>query len=79
MSISELLAVIGDDNIAWQNLDDDSLRLNMVGKHTQITFGTSMSLTPTGTEKLGLIVWLDRDDVKRVREATPSNPKENEK
>lgn len=64
MNISELLAAIGDDNVQWQNLDQCADSLNMNGNTTRITFGTEQRLTLSGTERLGLIIWLDRDAVK---------------
>lgn len=63
--LSELILSVGDDNVAIQNLDAcaDSLDYN-IKRGTKITFGTEVALTPNGTEKLGLVVWLPRDAVK---------------
>lgn len=64
MKMSELILAIGDDNVQFQNLDHSATALNMMGGVTDITFGTDQPATLTGTEKLGLILWLDRDAVK---------------
>ena len=66
MKLSELIAAYGDDKIEFQNLDDAADKLNMNGKHTTITFGTPQRLGLNGTEKLGLVVWLDRARVKEL-------------
>lgn len=63
MKMSELILAIGDDNVEFQNLDQCSTSLNMKGSKTHITFGTERRLTPEGTDKLGLILWLDRKAV----------------
>jgi hypothetical protein len=67
MNLAELIAKMGDD-VRFQNLDQcaDSLDYNHK-KGTKITFGTDMSIHhERGTERLGLVVWLDR---KKVQEA----------
>lgn len=65
MKMSELILAIGDDNVAFQNLDQCSTAMNYNEKlGTKITFGTEQPLSPLGTAKLGLVLWLDRDAVK---------------
>ena len=66
MKLSELIAAYGDDKVQFQNLDHSAITLNMSGRGTKITFGTDQTLTPEGTAKLGLVVWLDRDRVKEI-------------
>lgn len=69
MKMSELILAIGDDNVEFQNLDSCADSLNYSAKKgTKITFGTDMPLTPEGTRKLGLVLWLDRDAVKEAIE-----------
>jgi len=63
MKISELILAIGDDNVQFQNLDKCADTLNMNGATTRITFGTEVPLNLEGTEKLGLVLWLDRQAV----------------
>lgn len=64
MGITELLTAIGDDNIQFQNLDHCASDLNYSAKKgTKITFGTEQPVSLEGTEKLGLVVWLDRKTV----------------
>lgn len=77
MKMSELILAIGDDNVEFQNLDQCAEKLNMRGGTTKITFGTQRGLTPQGTDKLGLVLWLDRDAVKAAlaqSRATPNTP-----
>ena len=64
MKLSELILAVGDENVAIQNLDvcADTLDYN-IKSGTKIKFGTEVALTPEGTEKLGLVVWLPRDKV----------------
>jgi hypothetical protein len=65
MGISELLKIIGDDNIIFQNLDECAISMDYDEKKgTDIKFGTNEKLNMDGTVKLGLVVWLDRDKVK---------------
>lgn len=61
--LTELLAAIGDDDIGLQNLDTCGISLNMRGGETRITFCTDQPFSINGTDKLGLIVWLDRGKV----------------
>ncbi len=63
MKISELILAIGDDNVQFQNLDRSADALNMSGGVTNITFGTEQPITLQGTEKLGIVIWLDRQAV----------------
>lgn len=70
VKLSELIAAYGDDKVQFQNLDYCADKLNMNGTTTKITFGTEQRLNLEGTEKLGLVVWLDRARVAEVRKAT---------
>lgn len=61
MKMSELILAVGDDNVQFQNLDHCASDLNYSAKKgTKITFGTEQPVNLNGTEKLGLVVWLDR-------------------
>jgi hypothetical protein len=66
MNLSALIAAYGDDKVQFQKLDDCADSLNMNKGITRITFGTPQPLTPNGMEKLGLIIWLDRERVKEL-------------
>lgn len=67
MKLSDLIREVGDDNIQFQNLDSCLISANYSqGGGTKITFGTPQPLSVNGTERLGLVVWLDRDDVQRI-------------
>jgi hypothetical protein len=69
MKMTELVLAIGDNNIQFQNLDTCADSLNMNGGVTRITFGTEQRIGFSGTEKLGIILWLDRDAVKAALDA----------
>jgi hypothetical protein len=62
VTLSELIIACGDENVAFQNLDQCAMTLDWSRKSgTKITFGTDQTITPgEGTDKLGLVVWLDR-------------------
>jgi hypothetical protein len=65
VKMTELLLAIGDDNIEFQNLDQCATDLNYTAKTgTKITFGTQRAITLDGTDRLGLVIWLDRGAVK---------------
>ena len=65
MKLSELILAYGDEKVQFQNLDHSLVNLNMNKGVSKITFGTEQPAGLEGTEKLGLVVWLDR---KRVAE-----------
>ena len=72
MKLSHLISEYGDDAVQFQNLDQCATDLNMGKKGkkgTKITFGTEQRIDLKGTEKLGLIVWMDRDRVAQIIEA----------
>lgn len=67
MKLSELIEKVGDDNVMFQNLDNDTTNMKTrKDGQSEVTFGTQMSFGVDGTERLGLIVWLDREAVKKV-------------
>src|SRR3546814_19634857 len=74
MKMSELILAIGDDNSEFQNRDQCAEKLNMNGGATRITFATLRNITPQGTDKLGLVLWLDRDAVKAARRGGRAAP-----
>lgn len=64
MTLSELILAVGDDNVQFQNLDQCATDLNYSAKKgSKITFGTEQPMTLDGTQRLGLVVWLDRKQV----------------
>ena len=78
MKLSELITAYGDDSVQWQYLDEctDSLSTHKQGV-TKVTFGTEQPITLGGTEKLGIVVWMDRKRVAEViaaSKATESRP-----
>lgn len=67
VGMTELISKVGDENIKFQNLDSCSISLNYDHKKGgKITFGTDELITPDGTERLGLVLWLPRDKVKEI-------------
>ena len=65
MKTSELIAAVGDDKVGVQFIDQCNITMDWDHKKgTRITFGTDVALTLEGTERLGMIVWMDRDAVK---------------
>lgn len=65
LSLSQLIAAYGDEKVQFQNLDQCMISLDYTAKNGwRITFGTEMPIGRLdGTEKLGLVVWLDRAQV----------------
>lgn len=66
MKLSELIAAYGDDIVQFQNLDHCFVSLSMANGKSKITFGTEQPVSPNGTDKLALIVWLDRQRVAEI-------------
>jgi hypothetical protein len=66
MNLSELIAKYGDDKVQFQNLDQCAEALNMNKGVTKITFGTEQPLGLDGTQKLGIVVWMDRERVAKI-------------
>lgn len=67
MKISELIAKVGDDNVKIQALDGCLIKADYSAKSgTKITFGTDAQLLPDGTKEMGIIVWLPREEVKKI-------------
>jgi hypothetical protein len=66
MKLSELITRYGDDKVQFQNLDHCANSLNMNKGITKISFATDQPITFKGTEKLGLVVWLDRERVAAI-------------
>jgi len=73
MKTSELIAAVGDDKVGVQSLDTCMIDLNWDHKKgTRITFGTDAELVDmgmSGTKRMGLIVWMDRDAVQAALDA----------
>lgn len=67
MKLSELIAKYGDDKVQFQNLDNSAIDLQYDAKTgTTIKFKTRCPLDMNGTKQLGLVVWFDRDEVKKI-------------
>lgn len=61
MNLSELIAAVGDANVRFQKLDDCAQSMSLTKHGSRITFVTPERIGIDGLDKLGLIVWLDRD------------------
>jgi hypothetical protein len=67
LKLSELIAAYGDDKVQFQNLDQCGKTLDYHHKKgTTITFGTEETIGANGLEKLGLVVWFDRERVAEI-------------
>lgn len=67
LKLSELIAMYGDDKVRLQNLDVAGRTIDYHHKKgTTITFGTDEPIASGGMERLGLVVWLDRERVKEI-------------
>ncbi len=74
MTLVDLLKALGDENYGLQALDACALSLDWSAKKgTKITFATDVKLGADGTEKLGLIVWIDRQRAKEILETKEPN------
>jgi hypothetical protein len=70
--LSELIAAIGDDNVAFQMLDECALKVDGNATSAKITFGTNevraRDLLNDQMPKCGLVLWLPRDKMKAAIE-----------
>ena len=65
--IVELVNALGNDKIVIQTLDQAAITLDWHHKKgTTITFATEMRTNSKGTEKMGLVLWLDREEVNQA-------------
>jgi hypothetical protein len=63
MGISELIAMVGDENIRFQNLEEALIEANISGDVAKIKFGTEKDKVMNYLHKadrkfVGLVVWL---------------------
>jgi hypothetical protein len=63
LSLSDLIKRYGDDKISFQKIDDCAQSMSMTARGTKITFVTPEPLSPIGLDKLGLVVWFDRERI----------------
>jgi hypothetical protein len=66
IKLSELIAAYGDDKVQFQNLDQCAEKLNMNKGVTKITFSTEQPNNFDRMERLGLVVWFDREKVAEI-------------
>ncbi len=66
MKLSELIAAYGDDDVKFQKLDDCVTNCAMVKNGTKASFTTPEPFGYEGFDRLGLIVWMDRDRVAKL-------------
>lgn len=67
LGLCDLLNEIGSENMSMQLLDEAVLGMKMRKDDTEITFITDQLLGLSGTERLGIVVWIDRDAEARAR------------
>lgn len=61
LPISKLIELIGDENIEMQNLDEATETYDRAKFGTKARFVTTVGFSMDGFDKLGLILWIDRD------------------
>lgn len=61
MNLSELIAAVGDANVRFQKIDDCAESMNLTKEGSRVTFVTPERIGINGFDKLGLVVWIDRD------------------
>lgn len=66
MKLSELIAAYGDDLVQFQNLDRCTEGMTLTKQGARATFVTPQTFGFGGFDKLGLVVWLDRQRVKEI-------------
>lgn len=69
MKMSELIDHVGDENIEIENLDHSFERAKSKPTGTKVTFNTKQLMTCKGFDKVGIVVWMDRQAVKDAVEA----------
>lgn len=74
MDLSKLLAAYGDDKVQFQMLDECVTNFSRTKQGTKATFVTPQSFDLNGFGELGLIVWLDREQVKAIIAKSKSSP-----
>lgn len=76
MKLSALIIAVGDDNVQFQNLDQCAKSLDWSRKAGgSITFVTPQTIIPgEGTQRLGLVVWLDREAAAAAIKADAASP-----
>ncbi|MGT2505711.1 hypothetical protein [Cupriavidus basilensis] len=73
MKLSDLIIAVGDENVSFQMLDSDAIKIDASLKETRITFAAPpqslAEMVPDGrTKDMGLVIWLPRDKVKAALE-----------
>lgn len=72
MKLSELIRLVGDDNIKFQNLNNDAWEVSKNKRGTKISFYTDgitaeeMLQDPNTSENIGLVIWLPRKQVDSI-------------
>lgn len=73
MKLSELLAAYGDSDVRFQKLDDCATNLSMNKNGTKATFMTPETFGYEGFDKLGLVIWLDRERAAKIIESAKAS------
>lgn len=72
MKLSELISIIGDDNIGVQSIDTCVHSIQTVKHGTRVAFNTDQTFNFDGMEKMGLVVWIDREQAKAALATRPA-------
>lgn len=68
ISISQLIEAIGDDNLSMQPLAPSFIGAKRKKAYNEMTFATEVGFGMQGPEKLGIILWVSKEDFARAKE-----------
>lgn len=69
MKLSELIAKYGDDIVQFQKMDDCAIDFTKTKEGTKAVICTPVSFTLDGFDKMGLVIWMDRERVQEILDA----------
>ena len=69
MKLSELIAKYGDDIVQFQKMDDCATMFNKTKEGTKATICTPVGFGFDGFDKMGLVIWMDRERVQKILDA----------
>ena len=76
MKLSEFIAIYGDDDVKFQRLDECTTNISMTKRGSKASFVTPETFGFDGFDKMGLIIWLDRERATKIladhKSAAPS-------
>ena len=75
MNVIELVSQIGIENVKIQSIGQSLIKASVKKGHTEITFGTEITpieIIGDKPEKIGLILWMDGNRVREIKEKASS-------